>query len=81
MKVEQGGPKPLLMGRHLQQLKLKPGPVYTRILNHVFQLQLDGRVNTLDEAIAAAESFIEEEGIGKSLIWAMGLRTMAEISR
>lgn len=81
MKVEQGGPKPLLMGRHLQQLKLKPGPVYTRILDHVYQLQLDGEVNTLDEAIAAAESFIEEEGIGKSLIWAMGLRTMAEISR
>jgi tRNA nucleotidyltransferase (CCA-adding enzyme) len=81
MKVDQGGPKPLLMGRHLQQMKLKPGPVYSRIIDHVFQLQLEGKINTVDEAIAAAEDFIEDEGIGKTLLWAMGLRTMAEISR
>jgi tRNA nucleotidyltransferase (CCA-adding enzyme) len=81
MQVSQGGPKPLLMGRHLQQMKLKPGPVYSRIIDHVYQLQLDGKINTLEEAIAAAEEFIEDEGIGKSLLWAMGLRDMAEISR
>jgi tRNA nucleotidyltransferase (CCA-adding enzyme) len=81
MKVEQGGPKPLLMGRHLQALKLKPGPVYSRILDHVYQLQLDGKVNTLEEAQAAARDYIEDKGIGKSLLWAMGLRDMAEISR
>jgi tRNA nucleotidyltransferase (CCA-adding enzyme) len=81
LKVEQGGPKPLLMGRHLQAFKLKPGPVYSRILDHVYQLQLDGEVNSLDEAQAAAREYIEDNGIGKSLLWAMGLRDMAEISR
>jgi hypothetical protein len=69
------------MGRHLQQMKLKPGPVYSRIIDHVYQLQLDGKINTVEEAIAEAREFIEDEGIGKSLLWAMGLRTMAEISR
>jgi len=52
--VEKGGPKPLLMGRHVLELGIKPGPRVGEITDAVYQQQLDGRVTTLEEAIAAA---------------------------
>jgi tRNA nucleotidyltransferase (CCA-adding enzyme) len=54
LDVEQGAPAPLLLGRHLLDLGLKPGPQMGEILRRVYELQLDGKVTTLEEAIAAA---------------------------
>jgi tRNA nucleotidyltransferase (CCA-adding enzyme) len=56
--VEKEGPKPLLMGRHVLDLGLKPGPRVGEITDAVYQLQLDGKVTTLDEAIAAAKRLV-----------------------
>ena len=50
---------PILLGRHLLELGMKPGPRVGEILKAVYEQQLDGTVTTLDEAIAAAERLLE----------------------
>ena len=52
--VEHGTPKPILMGRHLLELGVAPGPRMGEILKAVYERQLDGGVMTLDDAMAAA---------------------------
>ena len=52
--VEHRPPAPILLGRHLLALGLKPGPRVGEILKAVYEQQMDGQVTTLDEAIAAA---------------------------
>ena len=54
--VEHGPPEPLLMGRHLIEAGYEPGPQMGRRLHEVYELQLDGKVTTLDEALSAAQS-------------------------
>ena len=58
LNVEHEAPKPILMGRHLIDLGLKPSPQFGGILNAVFEKQLDGQITNLDEAIADAEKII-----------------------
>jgi tRNA nucleotidyltransferase (CCA-adding enzyme) len=43
-------PAPLLRGRELLELGMSPGPEVGRILQAVYERQLDGAVKTLDEA-------------------------------
>jgi tRNA nucleotidyltransferase (CCA-adding enzyme) len=52
--VEHGPPAPLLLGRHLIEAGYEPGPEMGRVLRLVYELQLDGKVTTLDEGLAAA---------------------------
>ena len=52
--VEHGPPAPLLQGRELLKVGFAPGPRMGEILRHVYELQLDGEVVTLEEALAAA---------------------------
>jgi tRNA nucleotidyltransferase (CCA-adding enzyme) len=52
--VEHEAPKPILMGRHLLELGVAPGPKMGEILKAVYERQLDGGVVTLDDAVAAA---------------------------
>jgi tRNA nucleotidyltransferase (CCA-adding enzyme) len=63
--IEERAPEPLLMGRHLLALGLKPGPRIGEITHAVYELQLDGEVTTLDQAIATARKMIEEDDAGK----------------
>jgi tRNA nucleotidyltransferase (CCA-adding enzyme) len=53
--VEHAPPKPILLGRHLLALGLKPGPEVGTILKDIYERQLDGEVQTLDEAITIAK--------------------------
>jgi tRNA nucleotidyltransferase (CCA-adding enzyme) len=55
--VEHAAPKPLLLGRHLLPLGVKPGPRMGEILRAVYERQLDGTITTVDEAIAAAREY------------------------
>jgi tRNA nucleotidyltransferase (CCA-adding enzyme) len=57
--VSKEGPKPLLLGRHVLELGLKPGPRVGEITEAVYQLQLDGKVTTLEEAIEAARRLLD----------------------
>lgn len=52
--VEIAAPPPLLQGRHVLALGLPAGPRVGEITRAVYELQLDDRVLTLEEAIEAA---------------------------
>jgi tRNA nucleotidyltransferase (CCA-adding enzyme) len=54
--VEHGPPPPVLLGRHLIEDGYAPGPEMGRVLREVYQLQLDGKVTTLAEALASARN-------------------------
>jgi len=56
--VEHKPPGPILLGRHLLELGLKPGPRVGEILKAVYELQMDGTVTTLDQAIDAARRLL-----------------------
>ena len=57
--VEHGAPAPLLLGRHLLQMGLKPGPEIGRVLRMVYEQQLDGGVTSLDTALTAAREILD----------------------
>ncbi len=59
LNVEREAPKPLLMGRHLLEMGLKPSPQMGEITKTVYEMQLDGRVRTLEEAKTEAGKLIE----------------------
>jgi len=42
---------PLLQGRHLKGLRPSPGPWMGEILREAYEHQLDGRINTIDDAL------------------------------
>ncbi len=58
LNVEQQPPGPILLGRHLLELGLQPGPRMGEITTAVYEMQLDGRVQTLDDAIQAAKEIL-----------------------
>jgi tRNA nucleotidyltransferase (CCA-adding enzyme) len=60
--VEHRPPAPLLLGRHVLALGLKPGPLVGRVLEAVYEKQLDGAVATLDQAIEAARELMKDRG-------------------
>ncbi|MDP3716138.1 MAG: polynucleotide adenylyltransferase [Acidobacteriota bacterium] len=55
--VEHKPPAPILLGRHLIELGVAPGPRMGEILRAVYELQLDGAVTTLDDAVLKAKNF------------------------
>ncbi len=58
--VQHEAPAAILLGRHLKELGVKPGPAMGQILKAVYEQQLDGVVTTLDDAIAAARALITQ---------------------
>jgi tRNA nucleotidyltransferase (CCA-adding enzyme) len=60
LSVEKRPPAPVLMGRHLLEMGLQPSPLVGQLLAAVYEMQLDGRVRTLEEAKQAARTLIEE---------------------
>lgn len=60
LDVEKRPPDPLLLGGHLLELGLQPGPAVGEITRAVYEMQLDGRVRTLDEAIREARKLVDQ---------------------
>lgn len=58
LELEQGAPAPILLGRHLLEMGLTPGPRMGEITREVYEMQLDGRVRTLEEAKEAAHEIL-----------------------
>ena len=56
--IEHAAPAPLLMGRHLLDLGMSPGPAMGPILKAVYEKQLDGDVKTIEDAMAMARSML-----------------------
>jgi tRNA nucleotidyltransferase (CCA-adding enzyme) len=61
LDLRDGPPPAILMGRHLIDLGLKPGPDFGPVLKQVYEMQLDGVVTTVDEAIQAAAFLIDNK--------------------
>ncbi|MBA2340871.1 MAG: HD domain-containing protein [Pyrinomonadaceae bacterium] len=61
LSVEHAPPPMILMGRHLQEMGWTPSPRMGEALRHVYELQLDGRVRTLEEAKRAAQEFARND--------------------
>ncbi|HEX3144143.1 MAG TPA: HD domain-containing protein [Pyrinomonadaceae bacterium] len=61
LDVTSRAPAPLLLGRHLLELGLQPGPQIGEITKAVYEMQLDGRVATLDDAQAAARKIMSAD--------------------
>jgi tRNA nucleotidyltransferase (CCA-adding enzyme) len=64
LELERLAPRPILLGRHLIKLGLKPGPDMKRILDAAFEAQLDGALSDENSAVAWAESFVREQSKG-----------------
>lgn len=59
--VEHQAPAPLIMGRHLLELGVAPGPVMGKLLKAIYERQLDGQVTTLDEGLNLARQMAADQ--------------------
>jgi tRNA nucleotidyltransferase (CCA-adding enzyme) len=59
--VEHKPPAPILLGRHLLELGVTPGPRMGQILRAVYELQLDGVVTSLEQAQERAGALLRGE--------------------
>tara|TARA_B100001123_G_scaffold206449_1_gene233972 strand:+ start:7167 stop:8594 length:1428 start_codon:yes stop_codon:yes gene_type:complete len=59
--IEHEAPAPLLLGRHLLQLGLLPGPEVGKLLKHIYERQLDGTVRSVDQAISEAKLLLSKK--------------------
>jgi tRNA nucleotidyltransferase (CCA-adding enzyme) len=58
LEVQEQPPAPILLGRHLLEMGLQPGPRVGEITRAIYEMQLDGRVHTLEEAQKAAGEIV-----------------------
>jgi tRNA nucleotidyltransferase (CCA-adding enzyme) len=52
LQVQARAPQPILMGRHLLDLGMQPGPEFGEILEAAFEAQLEGKFMDLPQAFA-----------------------------
>lgn len=57
-------PEPLIDGQDLKSLGLEPGPVFRRVLEAVYDAQLEGTVKDREAALKLAKFVAESEGKG-----------------
>jgi tRNA nucleotidyltransferase (CCA-adding enzyme) len=56
--VEHAPPAPFVLGRHLLELGVPPGPWMGEMLRSIYERQLDGDVTSLEEGLAFAKTLI-----------------------
>ena len=61
LQVASKAPMPVLLGRHLLEMGLQPGPRIGEITRAIYEMQLDGRIETLEEAKEAAKEIISTD--------------------
>ncbi|MCA1787231.1 MAG: hypothetical protein LC657_14760 [Desulfobacteraceae bacterium] len=52
--------QPLIGGKDLKSVGIKPGPIYSTILNKIIEEKLDGKLNTMEEEIEFAKHYAFE---------------------
>ena len=62
--VDRSPPKPLLLGRHLLELGMKPGPEMGALLKQIYERQLDGEIKTTEDAMAIASRLLKPDTTG-----------------
>lgn len=53
-----------ISGKDLKKLDIKPGPIYSYILNRLLHAQLDGEVNSKEDEIKIVKNLLEEKDKG-----------------
>lgn len=61
LDVQSQAPAPILLGRHLLEMGLDPGPRIGEITRAIYEMQLDGRVRTLADARAEAARLLSAD--------------------
>jgi tRNA nucleotidyltransferase (CCA-adding enzyme) len=61
LAVESKPPARILQGRHLLEMGLEPGPRIGKITKAVYEMQLDGKVGTLDDAKQVAKRMMSTD--------------------
>lgn len=61
LQIEKKAPDPILMGRHLIELGLKPSPQFKAILDAIYDLQLDGKVADLADATVEVKMLLGKD--------------------
>jgi len=61
LDVASKAPAPILLGRHLLEMGLEPGPRIGEITRAVYEMQLDGRVVTLEEGKEVAKEIMSTD--------------------
>ncbi len=56
--VEHEPPKPILLGRHLLELGVEPGPRMGALLKQIYEKQLDGEVHTVEQGLEEARQLL-----------------------
>jgi tRNA nucleotidyltransferase (CCA-adding enzyme) len=56
--VEHAPPAPIVLGRHLLDLGVAPGPRMGEILKAIYEKQLDGEIATLEDGITFAQAML-----------------------
>lgn len=59
--VQHAPPAPIVKGRHLLALGLRPGPRIGAILRQIYEKQLDGSFTSIDEGIDLARQILAEQ--------------------
>jgi hypothetical protein len=60
--VDHWNPPPVVTGDDLLRHGIKPGRQFATLLDHLRDEQLEGRIRTVDEAVAAARQWVENAG-------------------
>ena len=60
--VQHAAPPPIVLGRHLLELGVAPGPGMGAMLKALYERQLDGDIQSIDEGLAAARALIALRG-------------------
>jgi len=63
LELADGAPAPILLGRHLLEMGLAPGPRVGEITRAVYEMQLDGRVTSLAEAQSEAKKILSADSL------------------
>jgi tRNA nucleotidyltransferase (CCA-adding enzyme) len=56
--VEHAPPRPIVMGRHLLELGVAPGPRMGEILKQIYERQLDGEISTIEQGLDVARELV-----------------------
>lgn len=61
LEIAKNVPKPIVLGRHLVALGLKPGPQYKAILNECFEAQLEGKFQDMGGGLEYLKKILSQE--------------------
>lgn len=76
LKVQDSAPKPILMGRHLLELGMTPGPEVGRMVEQAYEAQLEGEFFDLPQAfqwLAEQNDLALPEGVRSALMARRGI--------